>query len=179
MKFKSSVYFEDEVFQLDITSSETVTKNPYLQPAGEVRVVKFSDEDVFLGKTSEVIHIDYITLHMYAKIGCKFNNPISQGAYFTIGYKKLDPKENFSCFAIDDQIKLSGTLSFECNVKDSLAADFKNNALVILSSISVRTESEILKYTKYGKNWELEKQERADYISCKNNEFILRRGRIE
>lgn len=179
MKYKSVVHFEDEVFRLDVTSSETLTRNPYLQPAGEIRVVKFSDEEVFLGKTSEIVHIDSITLQMYAKIGCKFSNPISQGAYFNIGYKKLDSKENFSCLAIGEQIKLSGALSFECIVKDSIAADFQNNAIVILSSVSIRTGSELLKFTKYGKNWELEKKERVSYIGGENNKFILKRGRIE
>lgn len=179
MKYKSVVYFEDVIFQLDISSSETVTNNPYLQPTGEVPVVKFSEDDIFLGKTSEILHIDSITVNMYAKPGFEFNNPISQGAYFIIGYKKIDPKENFSCFAIGEQIKLSGALSFECNVKDSIAADFQNNAIVILSSVSIRTGSELLKYTKYGKNWELEKKERVSYIGGENNKFILKRGRIE
>jgi hypothetical protein len=179
MKYKSTVHLNGEVFSLDVASSEKLEANSHLQPKGEVKVIKFSDEEVFLGKTSEVVHIDLITLHMYAKIGCEFNNPISQGAYFTIGFKHLQPEENFSCFAVDNQIKLTGTFSFECNVKDVLAADLKNNALVILSSICIRSGSDLLNYTKYGDNWELEKQEKISYINGENDNFIQKRGKIE
>jgi hypothetical protein len=64
-------------------------------------------------------------------------------------------------------------------VKDVLAADLKNNAIVIMSSISIRSGSDLLNYTKYGDNWELEKQEKTSYLNGENNNFILKRGKIE
>jgi len=64
-------------------------------------------------------------------------------------------------------------------VKDVLAADLKNNASVILSSICIRSGSDLLNYTKYGDNWELEKQEKISYINFENDNFIQKRGTIE
>lgn len=179
MKYKGTLLLNDTTFRLDVSSSEKVEANPGLNPEGDVNVINFTPEEVFNGEPSKVIHVDHVTLHMYSKFGQNLASPLSQGAYFDISYNKLNPLDNFKCTVTDDSILLAGKLSVEFNVKSALIQDFKSNTILIFSSIALRSGSDLLVYKKYGKNWELQREETNRFLKEGDDSFILNRGHLE
>lgn len=179
MKYKGTLVFKETKFSLDVSSSEKIEANPSLNPDGDVNAIKFTPAEEFIGEKSKVIHIDHLTLHMYSKFGHDLASPLSQGAYFTIASNKLNAQHDFKCSVIKNSIVLAGKLSFECTVKDVLTQDFKNNTIVLFSSIALRSGSDLLNYTKYGENWELEREEKNKFLKEGDDSFILNRGQFE
>lgn len=179
MKYKGTLVFKATTFRLDVSSSEKIEANPSLNPEGDVSLIKFTPAEEFNGEKSKVIHIDHVTLHMYSKFGHDLSSPLSQGAYFTIDYNKLNAHDDFKCLVTNNSIVIAGKLSFECTVKNVLTQDFKNNTIVLFSSIALRSGSDLLNYTKYGENWELEREEKNKFLKEGDDSFILNRGQID
>jgi hypothetical protein len=75
-------------------------------------------------------------------------------------------------------VLLNGTLKFVVTVKDVIVKDLRNSNSLVFSGVNIRTGKEILSFTKYGENWELEKEERDRFANSGDTSYLSGRPNI-
>ena len=103
---------------------------------------------------------------------------MSKGAQIHIDFKKLSAVTDFICQVDGNSVLLNGSLKFAVNVKDAISKDLQQSDSLIFSNIDIRTGPEILSFSKYGEDWELERKERDLYANSDDKSYISGRPKI-
>lgn len=178
MKFKGQIEFNNNRYFLDVNSSEKIKEKRAVLQDGIVPIIQFTENDEFMGKRSEVIHIDSVTLNLASRYGYNFQNNLSKGARIHMDFKKLTAVTDFRCQIDGNSVLLNGSLKFVVNVKDVISKDLQQSDSLIFSNIDIRTGPEILSFSKYGEDWELERKERNLYADSDDKSYISGRPKI-
>ena len=180
MKCKGKIVFSGELFKLDLQSEEKVNAAPNLLSEKVIDVIKFTKEEVLSGKSRDIDHIDYISLSLSSIPGYTFENSLSSGADFTISYDNISDFDTFMCKYENGCLHLTGELKFQLNVKNIVYNDFKNSGLILFSQIGLRVGgTEIVRFTKYGSDWMLEKEQRKLYSDTLDDVYVTGRPTVE
>ena len=180
MKCKGKIIFSGELFKLDLQSQEKVNADQIFLSEKVFDLIKFTKEEVLSGKSRNIDHIDYLSLSLSSIPGYTFENNLSPGADFTISYDNISDFDTFSCKYKNGCLHLTGELKFQLNIKNVVFNDFKNSGLILFSQIGLRVGgTEIVKFTKYGSDWMLEKEQRKLYSDTGDDVYLTGRPTVE
>ncbi|MDG1045876.1 MAG: hypothetical protein P8P81_04670, partial [Bacteroidia bacterium] len=88
--------------------------------------------------------------------------------------------DTFICKYENGCLYLTGELKFQLNIKNVVFNDFKNSGLILFSQIGLRVGgTEIVKFSKYGSDWMLEKEQRKMYSDNIDDLYINGRPTVE
>jgi len=178
MKYKGQIEFDNIGYLLNVNSREKIEQKRAVLQDIEVPIIHFTDADEFYGKPSDQIHIDSISMSLARRFGYNFESSLAQNANIMIQYRKLTASEDFKCQIKGTSVLLNGTLKFVVTVKDVIVKDLRNSNSLVFSGVNIRTGKEILSFTKYGENWELEKEERDRFANSGDTSYLSGRPNI-
>jgi hypothetical protein len=174
-KIKGKIIFSNEIFELDLPSSKKVEIFSNIKNNEKIDIIKFSKTDILFGREREINHIDHFTLTLTSNISYSFENSLSDGSYYNISYGNFSKYENFSCKYNNGKIYINGEILFKLGIKDILYNDVINSGLLIFDSITIRVRTEVLTFTKYGKNWGQKKIDKNLFFANEDNIYLTNR----
>ena len=149
---------------------------------GEAPVVKvWTDQEVFLGKTMEATHLDWVNLKMITDGKYNFQNELAKSSYYVIPFDKFSEFESLKFTFVENKVVVTGSLSVTFTVPEDFHFDIYNSGLMYFDELGFRVKdaSDILKFSHYGTEWEKERADADDFRNGISRDLFLNRPQLE
>jgi hypothetical protein len=148
---------------------------------GEIPIVRnWGDDELFVGADRNASYLCWISLILAGNNLSSIENKLSGFSSYTIEFNKFNQFDSLSFSFEGDSIIVNGSINLMFTVKKELYSDFLNHGQLIVDQLGFRLKgsTDIFVFTKYGKNWELERNDKSDYINNLSDDYISGRPEI-
>lgn len=180
-KIKFKITFDNEEF---FPTKSTLENKELIQAfiSGELPIIKiWSDEEYFTGLHRDTSYLNSIRLRLLSNGSHSFSHNLSNGSTYTASFNNFIEFSTLSFTFSENGIRVTGTITVAMSILQEMMDDVTNSGLLYLESceFSAKNHSDNLVFTKYGHNWELERQEEELYTEGHSVDFISGRPKIE
>ena len=180
-KIKIRISFNDEKFA---PTTSTLEKAALLQSFkfGQPPIVKvWTDSEVFNGTSGETSHISWIKLRLLNNGTQSFSHKLSNGSNYVASFNNFIEFSTLSFTFSEEGISVKGSMVITLSILQEMLDDVTKSGLLYFDQFGfiAKNNTDLLEFSKYGHQWEKEREEEDLYSKGNSVDFISGRPKIE
>lgn len=180
-KIKIRISFNDEKFT---PTTSTLEKAALLQTFkfGQPPIVKvWTDSEVFNGTNGETSHLSWIKLRLLNNGTQSFSHKLSNGSNYVASFNNFIEFSTLSFTFSEEGISVKGSIVITLSILQEMLDDVTKSGLLYFDQFGfiAKNNTDLLEFSKYGHQWEKEREEEDLYSKGNSIDFISGRPKIE
>lgn len=144
-------------------------------------VKKWSDDEVFIGQHHETSHLSWVQLSLISNGKYEFSNKLSSSSLFVVTYDNLSEFQTLDFSFSGKSVSVNGSLLLTFSIPSEYISDTTQSGLLYVDQLGFRPKGirDIFEFSKYGHNWESERDEAAAFRKGASTNFMSNRPIVE